>query len=38
MPEHEVVRSFADKIAAACDYQIKDENVLSRVVCMEREI
>jgi tRNA wybutosine-synthesizing protein 1 len=38
MPEHDVVRSFAYKIAAACDYQIKDENVLSRVVCMEREI
>ena len=38
MPEHERVRSFAEKIAAACDYRIKDENVLSRVVCLEREI
>jgi len=38
MPEHEHVRSFAEKIAAACDYRIKDENVLSRVVCLEREI
>ena len=32
------VRSFAEKIAAACDYTIKDENRLSRVVCLEREI
>jgi len=38
MPEHGQVRSFAEKIAAACDYRIKDENVLSRVVCMEREL
>ena len=38
MPEHEHVRSFAEKIAAACDYRIKDENVLSRVVCLEREV
>jgi tRNA wybutosine-synthesizing protein 1 len=35
MPDHELVRSFAEKIAAACDYRIKDENVLSRVVCLE---
>ncbi len=38
MPEHDRVRSFAERIAAACDYRIKDENVLSRVVCLEREI
>jgi tRNA wybutosine-synthesizing protein 1 len=38
MPEHQHVRSFAEKIATACDYRIRDENVLSRVVCMEREI
>ncbi len=38
MPEHELVRSFAEKIAAVCDYRIKDENVLSRVVCLERVI
>jgi tRNA wybutosine-synthesizing protein 1 len=38
MPEHELVRSFAEKIASACDYRIKDENVLSRVVCLERVI
>ena len=36
MPEHERVRSFADKIAEACDYRFKDENPLSRVVCLER--
>ena len=38
MPEHEQVRSFAEKIATACEYRIKDENILSRVVCLEREI
>ena len=36
MPEHEAVRSFAEKIATASDYVIKDENRLSRVVCLER--
>jgi tRNA wybutosine-synthesizing protein 1 len=36
MPEHDRVRSFAEKITAACDYTIKDENRLSRVVCLER--
>jgi len=38
MPEHELVRSFAEKIAAACDYRIKDENAVSRVVCLEHII
>jgi tRNA wybutosine-synthesizing protein 1 len=38
MPEHVAVRSFAEKIAAACDYTIKDENRLSRVVVLERVI
>ncbi len=38
MPEHDRVRSFAEKIAAACDYRFKDENKLSRVVCLERVI
>ncbi|MDD1696196.1 MAG: 4-demethylwyosine synthase TYW1 [Methanoregula sp.] len=38
MPEHERVRSFAEKIAASSDYRIKDENRLSRVVCLERVI
>ena len=36
MPDHEAVRSFAERIAAVCDYTIKDENRLSRVVCLER--
>jgi len=36
MPEHDEVRLFAEKIARACDYQIADENRLSRVVMMER--
>lgn len=35
MPEHEQVRSFAERVAAECDYRIKDENKLSRVVCLE---
>jgi tRNA wybutosine-synthesizing protein 1 len=37
MPEHERVRAFAEKIAATSDYRIKDENKLSRVVCLERK-
>jgi len=36
MPEHAEVRSFAEKIARACEYRIRDENRLSRVVVMER--
>jgi tRNA wybutosine-synthesizing protein 1 len=36
MPEHERVRKFAEQIAGACDYTIRDENRLSRVVCLER--
>jgi len=36
MPEHEAVRIFAEKVAAACDYRYHDENRLSRVVCLER--
>ncbi len=36
MPEHEKVRAFADRIASSCDYQIRDESRLSRVVCLER--
>jgi tRNA wybutosine-synthesizing protein 1 len=35
MPEHAEVRSFAEKIAAACDYRFMDENKLSRVVVLE---
>jgi len=36
MPEHVEVRTFAEKIAATCDYRFKDENNLSRVVVLER--
>ena len=36
MPEHAQVRDFAERIAASCDYTIRDENPLSRVICMER--
>jgi tRNA wybutosine-synthesizing protein 1 len=35
MPEHGEVRSFAERIATACDYRFKDENILSRVVVLE---
>lgn len=35
MPEHAEVRSFAEKVATACDYRFKDENKLSRVVVLE---
>ena len=37
MPEHAQVREFAERIAASCDYKIRDENPLSRVICLERE-
>jgi len=30
------VRAFAERIAASCDYKIRDENPLSRVICLER--
>src|SRR5208337_1774105 len=36
MPDHQHVRAFAERIAAACDYRFRDENTLSRVVCLER--
>ncbi len=36
MPEHMHVRGFAEEIAKYCDYEIIDENALSRVVCMAR--
>jgi tRNA wybutosine-synthesizing protein 1 len=36
MPEHAYVRSFSEKIGAACDYRFRDENELSRVICLER--
>ena len=37
MPEHAQVRDFAERITASCDYKIRDENPLSRVICLERE-
>ena len=36
MPDHQHVRAFAERIAVACDYRLRDENRLSRVVCLER--
>jgi len=36
MPEHEKVRTFAERIASSCDYKVRDENPLSRVICLER--
>jgi len=38
MPEHRDVRAFAAKIADHCDYFIKDESPVSRVVCLERNV
>jgi len=38
MPEHQTVRAFAEKIVEHCDYSIKDESPVSRVVCLERDI
>ena len=36
MPSFAHVKEFAEKIAAACDYEARDENPASRVVCLER--
>ncbi len=36
MPQHDQVRAFADQIAEHCDYRVKDESPISRVVCLER--
>ncbi|MDD1720302.1 MAG: 4-demethylwyosine synthase TYW1 [Methanoregulaceae archaeon] len=36
MPEHSHVRSFAERVAAASGYRIRDESPLSRVVLLER--
>ena len=38
MPEHRDVRAFAEKVAEECDYFIKDESPVSRVVCLERNV
>lgn len=36
MPSFAHVKEFAEKIAAACEYRVRDENPLSRVVCLEK--
>lgn len=36
MPEHEHVRKFSNEITKYCDYEIKGESPISRVVCMGR--
>jgi len=36
MPSFAHVKEFAEKIAASCDYEARDENPASRVVCLER--
>ncbi|RXE56684.1 tRNA-modifying enzyme [Methanoculleus taiwanensis] len=36
MPAHDQVRAFAERVAEHCDYRIKDESPISRVVCLER--
>ena len=38
MPEHSEVRAFAEKITEHCDYIIRDESPVSRVVCLERNL
>ncbi|NLZ30038.1 MAG: 4-demethylwyosine synthase TYW1 [Methanomicrobiales archaeon] len=38
MPKHRDVRAFAAEIADHCDYFIKDESPVSRVVCLERDV
>ncbi len=38
MPKHRDVREFAADIADHCDYFIKDESPVSRVVCLERDV
>ncbi|MDD1657195.1 MAG: 4-demethylwyosine synthase TYW1 [Methanomicrobiales archaeon] len=36
MPEHGHVRAFAEALQKHADYRIRDENLASRVVCLER--
>ncbi len=38
MPEHEHVRALAERIAEHCDYAVRDESPISRVVCLERMV
>jgi len=37
MPGHAAVRKFADAIASHCDYRVKDESPVSRVVLLAKE-
>ncbi len=36
MPSHERVRAFAEQVARHAGYRVRDENVASRVVVLER--
>ena len=36
MPAHERVRCFAESVAISAGYRVRDENIPSRVVCLER--
>ena len=36
-PDMDLVRSFATRVAEHCDYDVMDENVPSRVVCLRRK-
>ncbi|WP_292408446.1 MULTISPECIES: hypothetical protein [unclassified Methanoculleus] len=38
MPEHREVRAFAESIVEHCDYVVRDESPVSRVVCLERNV
>ena len=38
VPDMDSIRRFASEIAEACRYEIMDENVPSRVVCLRRKI
>jgi len=38
MPDHAYVRSFAEKVARAAGYRIRDESPVSRVVCLEEDL
>ena len=37
VPDMETIRSFAKRVAQLCNYDIMDENVPSRVVCLKRK-
>ncbi len=36
MPEHAYVKEFAGRVTEYCDYQLTQENPMSRVVLLER--